>query len=162
MILLLDRRLFVQEVLILRIVLRYSQATPALPVLLRCVGSAKYRAAAHERQRPLLLILSCLLLVEWNCEVVSPFNLSSVGFVAYCFLHVRSVLLDLAELGPRALLAIQVSVAEDQLFVLYRVIVFIYFCPTLSFWTHASLEQFLFVHLQLPEKRWSHFQILPP
>lgn len=162
MVLLLDGRLFVQEILLLRVFLRYSQVAPTLPVWLWC-GGPKYRAAAHERQRALLMVLAdaCLRLVEGNSQVVSPLYLSGICFVVDCFLHV-GVLWHLAELGPRALLAIQVSVAQDELFILYRVIVFIYFCPTLSFGTEASLEQFLFVQLQLTEERWSHLQILPP
>lgn len=72
------------------------------------------------------------------------------------------VRIDLAELGPRALLTVQVRVPQDQLFVLDRIARVPYFCPSLSLGPETALQQLILVHLQLSQERGSHLQILPP
>lgn len=60
-----------------------------------------------------------------------------------------SVRIDLAELGPWALLTVDVRVPQDQLFVLDRIARVPNFCPSLSFGPETALEKFVLVHLEL-------------
>ena len=74
----------------------------------------------------------------------------------------RSVGLQLGELGPRSLLAIQKRVAQDEFFVLDRLVDLRDLAPALRLGPESALEQLTLVHLQLLQESGSYLQVLAP